>query len=171
MQARLLAPQSQEAPFTFHTGTTDAVVFRALVDQLSSVGGFDMIMMSFGSGFAMEDIAPPSLAKIGALIDYARARGIEVGGYDLIALRAPTAAEEPFATVDPATNKSGGSLCFASGWRRALTKDVLTWVENHSLTAIETDGPYGGGVCGSHAHDHYGAADSVYLQQRGQVEF
>ena len=47
---RLLAPQSQEAPFTFHAGTTDAATFRALVDQLSGVGGFDMIMMSFGSG-------------------------------------------------------------------------------------------------------------------------
>ena len=47
---RVLAPQSQEAPFTFHTGTTDVATFRSLVDQLRAVGGFDMIMMSFGSG-------------------------------------------------------------------------------------------------------------------------
>ena len=57
--------------------------------------------------------------------------------------RQPTAAEAAYATVDPATNKTGGGgLCFASSWPRILTKDVLTWVENHSLTAIETDGAY-----------------------------
>lgn len=169
--SRLLAPQSQEAPFTFHTGTTDVVTFRALVDQLSSVGGFDMIMMSFGSGFTMEDTSPVNLAKIAALIEYARAHNIEVGGYDLISEKTPTAADEVFATVNPTTNKTGGSLCFASGWRRDVTKDVLTWVEKQNLTAIETDGPYGGAMCGSHNHDHYDADDSIYMQQQGQVEF
>eukprot|EP01052_Picozoa_sp_SAG31_P067715 SAG31_NODE_26511_length_441_cov_0.675439_1_plen_46_part_10 len=37
------------------TGTTDEGTLKALVDQLAAVGSFDMIMMSFGSGFAMED--------------------------------------------------------------------------------------------------------------------
>ena len=114
-----------------------------------------MIMMSFGSGFTMEDTSVANTQRISALIDYARLHNLEVGGYDLIDLKEATAAESAFATVDPATNRTGGSLCFASGWRRGLTTDVLTWVENHSLTAIETDGPYGGAVCGSHLHDHY----------------
>jgi hypothetical protein len=168
---RLLAPQSQEAPFTFHTGTTDESTFKALVLQLSSVGGFDLLMMSFGSGFTMEDTSLENLAKIGELISYSRAHGIEVGGYDLIAEKAPTASEEEFAVVNTDTNASTGALCFASGWRRQITDRVLTWVNNQSLTAIETDGPYGGAVCGSHDHDHYGADDSVYLQQQGQVAF
>jgi hypothetical protein len=168
---RLLAPQSQEAPFTFHTGTTDTTTFKALVDQLSNVGGFDLLMMSFGSGFTMEDTSPASLSKIGELIRYSRAKGIEVGGYDLIAEKPPTGAEAQYAVLDPDTNASTGALCFASEWRRQLTQKVLTWVNSQSLTAIETDGPYGGAVCGSHKHDHYGAHDSVYLQQQGQVEF
>ena len=168
---RLLAPQSQEAPFTFHTGTTDTTTFKTLVDQLSNVGGFDLLMMSFGSGFTMEDTSPASLSKIGELISYSRSKGIEVGGYDLIAEKPPTGAEAQFAVLNPNTNAPTGALCFASGWRRQLTQNVLTWVNNQSLTAIETDGPYGGAVCGSHEHDHYGAHDSVYLQQQGQVEF
>lgn len=125
------------------TGTTDEETFKALVDQLASVGSFDLIMMSFGSGFSMEDTSSANTDKISTLIEYARSHHLEVGGYDLIDERQPTAAEAAYATVDPATNQTtGGGLCFASGWARTLTKDVLTWVENHSLTAIETDGAY-----------------------------
>ena len=94
-----------------------------------------------------------------------------MGGYDLIDEKTPTAAEADFAAIDPATNRTSGSLCFASGWRRALAAKVLTWVDNHSLTAVETDGPYGGAMCASSSHDHYGVDDSIYMQQQGQVEF
>jgi hypothetical protein len=168
---RMLAPQSTEAPFTFHTGTVEASTFRAAVDQLTAVGGFDLIMMSFGSGFVMEDVTQLNMEQIGALIAYARSKGLEVGGYDLIAEKPPTVAELSVAVIDPATNEPTGALCFASSWRRGLTHDVLAWIQNASLTAIETDGPFGGAVCGSHSHDHYDAHDSVHLQQKGQAEF
>ena len=108
----------------------------------------------------MEDNSPATLEKFSGLIEYARAHNIEVGGYDLIDEKSPTAAEEQYATVDPVTNKAGGSLCFASGWRRGLTNYVLTWVEGHNLTAVETDGPYGGANNASFApfdtkNDHF----------------
>ncbi len=36
---------------------------------------------------------------------------------------------------------------------------------------IETDGPYGGGVCNSHNHTHHrGLLDSQYWQMRLQAE-
>ena len=66
------------------TGTTDEATFKALVDQLASVGSFDLIMMSFGSGFSMEDTSAANTDKISTLIEYARSHHLEVGGYDLV---------------------------------------------------------------------------------------
>jgi hypothetical protein len=41
-----------------------------------------------------------------------------------------------------------------------------------NLSIVLTDGPYGGGVCGSHNHSHHhDANDSVFAQTRLQQEF
>ena len=50
------------------------------------------------------------LAKIKKQVDYAKTKGIEVGGYDLICLDR--------ANVNPAWQAGGneGDVCFASGW-------------------------------------------------------
>ena len=45
-----------------------------------------MLIFSFGSGFRLESADPAYLASIKAQIDYAKTKGIEVGGYDLICL-------------------------------------------------------------------------------------
>ena len=58
--------------------------FRRAVDQMAEVGGFDMLIFSFGSGFNLENDDPTYLATMKSSIAYANAHGIEVGGYDLI---------------------------------------------------------------------------------------
>ena len=59
--------------------------FKAAIDQMAQVG-FEMLIFSFGSGFRLETSDPAYLKTIKDQVDYARSKGIEVGGYDLICL-------------------------------------------------------------------------------------
>ena len=49
--------------------------------------GFEMIIYTFGSGLNAESTDPAYLAKIKEDVDYARAKGIEVGAYSLFSSR------------------------------------------------------------------------------------
>ena len=133
---RLLAPQSQENPIYFHMTNGSSEAFRFAVDQVSEVG-FEMIFYSFGSGF---DLETKDLSRLKADIAYANAKGLEVGGYDLIAwTRRPTS--DKWLAV---TNETAPSACMASGWYDYLLSKVKRVRYEANLTAIETDGPYSG---------------------------
>ena len=61
---RTFAPQSSEAPQFMHlTDVTPAGITKA-VDQMAIVGGFDMLIFSFGSGFNLEDNDAAYLAQM-----------------------------------------------------------------------------------------------------------
>ena len=45
---------------------------------MTAVGGFDMIIFSFGSGFNLESTDPSYLASVRSSIQYANEHGIEV---------------------------------------------------------------------------------------------
>jgi hypothetical protein len=85
---KTLAPQILEAPLFFHLdgggGPGGAAEFEAAVEQVAAVG-FDMIIYSFGSGFAWESTDRSYIADIANRTRRAKAKGIEVAGYDLIA--------------------------------------------------------------------------------------
>jgi hypothetical protein len=166
---RLLAPQTSEAPMFMHlTDVSPAGVTRAVDQIVATGGGFDMIIFSFGSGFNLESTDPKYWAQVKASVSYANAHGVEIGGYDLIAL---SLTGKGYDAIDPATGKSAGSTCFASGWNRGLLKQVMTFIEHTGISMVETDGPYGGTPCGSTDHDHNGAEDSVQRQWENQAAF
>ena len=48
------------------------------MDQCAEVG-FEMVIMTFGSGFDIENEDPAYLAQIKELVDYAHSKGIELG--------------------------------------------------------------------------------------------
>ena len=84
---RLLAPQTSETPLFMHLTNVSPAGVKAAVDQIVVTGGgFDMIIFSFGSGFNLESSDPQYWTEVKASVDYANAHGIEIGGYDLIAL-------------------------------------------------------------------------------------
>ena len=60
----------------------DAV--KTAVDQCAEVG-FEMVIMTFGSGFNIENESPENLAQMKSLADYARSKGVALGGYSLLA--------------------------------------------------------------------------------------
>jgi hypothetical protein len=159
---RLLAPHTQENPIFFHMTISISEVFRIVIDQMAEVG-FEMLIYSFGSGFDMESKDERYIERIARDIKYANSKGIEVGGYDLIAL--DRVVQPSWMAIDPTTNKSRGNICFASGWYDYLLNRTLTFMDRTNLSMVETDGPYGGYSCASTSHSHHrNNDDSVYQQ-------
>jgi hypothetical protein len=166
---RLLAPHTQENPIFFHMIDGSSPAFRAAIDQMAEVG-FEMLIYSFGSGFNMESNDENYIKQITSDIAYATSKGIEVGGYDLIALTREV--QPPWMAIDPSTGKPRDSACLASGWYDYLLNRTLTFMDRTGLIMVETDGPYGGYSCGSTTHAHHrNNDDSVYQQNMLQANY
>ena len=68
---RALAPWVQENPILMHVRSAEPDAVKTAIDQCAEVG-FEMVIMTFGSGFDIENENPGYLAQIKALADYAR---------------------------------------------------------------------------------------------------
>lgn len=166
---RLLAPHTQENPIFFHMIYGTSPEFRLAIDQMAEVG-FEMLIYSFGSGFDMESNDEKYIERIASDIAYANRKGIEVGGYDLIALTRHVEAD--WMAIDATTGKPGDNACFASGWFDYLLNRTLTFMDRTGLIMVETDGPYGGYSCASTNHSHHrNKDDSVYQQNNLQGKY
>ena len=168
--------------------------------QMADVG-FEMIIFSFGSGFNLEtadarylatikrQVSAYTRARISAhalimdaprasclQVDYARSKGVEVGGYDLICLDRGHGGYGGNVGDEWVAVGVDGSLkadaCFASGWYDKLHGLVTNFIRQTGISMLETDGPYGGGECActNHSH-HHGLDDSIYQQNRLQASF
>lgn len=89
-----------------------------------------MIYLSFGSGFDFEGTAndPVKLQKFKEDVAYANSKGVEVGGYDLIALTRQVAEKWTAVNDDPYK-----SACLASGWYDYLFDKVGYLPRGNSL--------------------------------------
>ena len=99
---------------------------KGVIDQMAEVG-FEMLIYSFGSGFNIESVNETYIAEIKEIADYAHARNIEVGGYDLISLTRTT-PNASWMAVD-GSGHSIGSACFASEWYDYLLDRFLTFID------------------------------------------
>ena len=100
-------------------------------------------------------------------VEYAHAKGIEIGGYTLMCASRDIGPENN--CVDPATGKPGSkfgqSACLASEWSDVYFRRVLNFIDATGMDMIETDGPYHGDVCAATTHKHHGGlADSQFRQ-------
>ncbi|KAJ8611291.1 hypothetical protein CTAYLR_004168 [Chrysophaeum taylorii] len=165
---QLLAPHAMENPVFFHATDVSVGGFERVVDQMSEVG-FEMLIESFGSGFNLESTNATYVNLVASQVAYANARGIEVGGYDLIVV---TRGVSPEWTAVNADGTLSNDACFASGWADHLEERVHAFIDETNISMLETDGPYGGEVCASTNHSHHkGLKDSVYQQSRRQSQF
>ena len=173
---QLLAPHVTENPIFFHAQNASAAGFKNAIDQMAEVG-FEMLIFSFGSGFVLETNNETYLAQIKQLVDYARSKDIEVGGYDLICLDRGHGGYggnvgDQWVAIDQKTGALKLDACFASGWYDKLHGLVRHFINATGLSMLETDGPYGGGECASTNHSHHhGHEDSVYRQTQMQNAF
>jgi hypothetical protein len=166
---RVLAPQIQEAPVFMHLTNCTPAGIAAAADQCGEAG-FDMIILSFGSGFDIESADPAYLASIKASVAYANARGVEVGGYDLIGwTRDPGAINASWSCVDPTTGKNTGNAFWGTGWSTWLQERILAFKDATGLSMVELDGPYAGYECASADPD--GDPGTVDAQFRNAARF
>ncbi len=164
---RTIAPWVTENPILMHVRTVDPESVKKAIDQCAEVG-FEMVIMTFGSGFNMESGDPVYYQKMKELADYAHDRGIALGGYSLLASRAISEKDD---VINPATRKRGGiaqygnSPCLGSEWGIEYFRKIKEMYEVTGLDIIEHDGSYPGDVCGSTSHPgHRGLEDSQWNQ-------
>ncbi|MEW6236452.1 MAG: alpha-galactosidase [Candidatus Omnitrophota bacterium] len=170
---RTLAPQVTENPILMHVRNSDPETVRNAIDQCAETG-FEMVIMTFWSGFNIESEDPQYIASIKALVDYAHSKDIELGGYTLMC--ASRDAGEKYNCIDPKTDKPGSrfgqSACLASEWADGYFQRVLHFIDATGLDVIETDGPYHGDVCASTLHKHHKSLeDSQWTQWKACCNF
>jgi len=170
---RTIAPWSTENPIIMHVRNEDPKSVRLAIDQCAEVG-FEMVIMTFGSGFDMENIDPNYMAQIKELVDYAHVKSIELGGYSLLASRR---ISDEHDVINPETGKTGGAIfgnspCLCSRWGIEYFEKITTFVEQTGLDMLEHDGSYPGDVCASTNHPgHNGLNDSQWQQWKKITDF
>ena len=170
---RTVAPWTTENPIFLHLTSTDPEVVHTAVDQAAETG-YEMIILSFGSGLNAEDTSPENIARYKALVDYARSKGIEMGCYSLLASRS---IDDENDCINPETGKPGGmtfgnSPCLGSEWGRKYFENIEKFIVETGMMCFEHDGSYPGDVCASTEHPgHHGLEDSQWTQFYKIAEF
>lgn len=170
---RLLAPWCLENPIMLHLTSSDPQVVRTAIDQASECG-FEMVVISFWSGLDMEDLSPTNIKKWKELVDDAHRKGLELGGYSLLASRSVGPETD---VIDKTTGKPGGAVfgsspCLGSAWGQSYFQKLRTFIEQTGFDLLEHDGSYPGDVCASTAHPgHRGYEDSQWTQFATVSEF
>lgn len=164
---RTLAPWVTENPVLMHVRSTKPEAVRLAVDQCAQVG-FEMIILTFGSGFNFESRDKAYQAQIKALADDARSKGIALGGYSLLASRGAATPEDN--CVGKAT--FGVMPCLGAQWGREYLAQLRNFITTAGLGVLEHDGSYPGDTCAATNHPyHHGLADSQWVQWRAITDF
>jgi hypothetical protein len=167
---RTIAPWVTENPLMLHVRYADWDTVKNAVDQCADVG-FEMIILTFGSGANIEDRSAENIAKLKQYADYARSKGIEFGAYSLLASRSIDAAND---VVMPAgeTPAFGHSPCLQSEWGRNYFDTLHKFYEATGFALLEHDGSYPGDPCTSAVHPgHRGLEDSRWAQWKEIADF
>lgn len=170
---RAIAPWVSENPIFMHLTTTDPSLVKEAIDQCEAVG-YEMVILSFGSGLDMEDLSKQNLDKFRSLVDYAHQRGIELGGYSLFSSRRINDSTD---VIDPLTGKPGGAKfghapCAVSEWGINYTESLKQFIKKTGFDILEHDGPYPGDFCASVSHPgHEAYLDSQWKQWRATTDF
>ena len=163
---RTISPWALENPIFMHLTSSDPDAIKQAVDQCRQTG-FEMIILSFGSGLNMESTDTAYIRKFRDLNAYCRNSGIELGGYSLLASRRINDEED---VINPVTGKTGGAVfgnspCLGSNWGNRYFENIRHFIGNTGFSLLEHDGSYPGDVCASTKHPgHAGLEDSQWRQ-------
>lgn len=140
---RTIAPWTTENPLMMHLNTSDWESVKSAVDQCAEVG-FDMVIMSFGSRFNIEDTTAVNLANMKKYADYARSKGIDIGGYSLLSSRSANPASDNVVSPPGQKPTHGVMPALASRWGQEYMRKLYTFFEMTGQTVFEHDGSYPG---------------------------
>ena len=171
---KTIAPWTTENPLMMHARFSDWESVKNAIDQSAEVG-FEMVILTFGSGFNAENDEPEYIAKMKKYREYAKSKGIDLGGYSLLASRR---IDDENDVVNPETGKTGGfatfgnSPCLCSEWGNRYFDKLYNLYEETGFSVFEHDGSYPGDVCASTNHPgHIGLEDSQYMQWKKLSDF
>ncbi len=160
---RTIAPWVTENPLMMHVRFADWPTVQNAIDQCAEVG-FEMVILTFGSGFDIENQDPAYLAQMRKMADHARSKGIEIGGYSLLASRSID-RENDVVMPEGQQPRFGHSPCLGSHWGQEYFGRLYRFFDATGFLLLEHDGSYPGDVCASTAHPgHQGLADSQWTQ-------
>ena len=115
---RTISPWVTENPIFMHAAHDQPAALRNAIDQAAEVG-FEMVIISFGTHFDPTNINADYVQGIKDLVDYARNKGIVLGGYSLLASRDEGPEND---VIDPKKTDTtqgaifGQSPCLGSLW-------------------------------------------------------
>ncbi len=164
---RTIAPWTQENPIMLHLTSTDPATVHRAIDQAADCR-FEMIVISFWSGLDMENVSPENIAKFREFREYANAKGLELGGYSLLASRSIDKAND---VVNPKPI-FGASPCLGSQWGIDYFAKMRKFISETGFNLLEHDGSYPGDPCASTTHPgHRDLGDSQWMQFREIADF
>lgn len=167
---RVAAPWVAENPIFMHVRSADNESVKKAVDQCAEVG-FEMVIMTFGSGVNIEDASEKNLQRMKEIADYAHSKGIALGGYSLLASRSINKEND---VVQPAGKSPmfGASPCVESPWGQQYMANIKKYFEVSGQDIFEHDGSYPGDECASTTHPgHKGLNDSQWKQYQSIKKF
>jgi hypothetical protein len=153
-----------------HLRYSDSETVKNAVDQCVNTG-FEEIILSFGSGFNIEDTSRTNLDRFKELAEYAHSKNIALGGYSLLASREVGGGND---VVMPEGEKPvfGNSPCLGSAWGEEYFRKLYHFIEYTGFDNFEHDGSYPGDVCMSTTHPrHEALADSQWKQFKIITDF
>ncbi len=168
---RTISPWVTENPIFMHLISSDETKVKAAIDQCAEVG-YEMLILSFGSGVNMEDESEANYSKFKKLVDYANAKGIELGGYSLLSSRW---ISDEVDVINPKTGERGGMIfgsspCLSSQWGYDYFRKIKSFYKKTGMTIFENDGSYPGNVCASTSHAHHNGLDDSQWKQYAQIQ-
>lgn len=160
---RTIVPWVTENPILMHVRQSDDESIKRAIDQCAEVG-FEMVILTFGSGFNIEDESADNLQRLKKWADYAHERNIALGGYSLLASRRVGGGND--VEMPPGqTPRFGNSPCLESEWGKDYFRKLYQFFEKTGMDILEHDGSYPGDICISKDHPgHKGLEDSQWNQ-------
>lgn len=139
---RTLAPWVTENPLMMHLRTADTQAVRSALHQCATVG-FEMLILSFGSGFDIENTDPNYVRQWQQLANEARELGVEIGGYSLLSSRRIGGGQD---VVSPPGESPARGNCPAltSEWGQAYFAKLREFFAQTGFSLLEHDGSYPG---------------------------
>lgn len=162
---RTIAPWVTENPITHHLLSNNPERVRDAIDQAAQVG-FEAIILSFGSGFNMENRDPKFLAEWKGVADYAAKKNIELGCYSLFSSRGVGDAN---MIVSPEGQRPTHGKCPAvtSSWGQQWLRTIREFYVKTGFDQFENDGPYPGDIdIAARPPLQQGVDDSRWVQWR-----
>lgn len=167
---RTIAPWTTENPLMMHVRYADWESVKTAIDQAAEVG-FEMLILTFGSGFNIENDSPEYLEQMKKYSEYAHSKGLEIGGYSLLASRS---IDKETDVKYPLGEKArfGNSPCIGSEWGKEYFQKLYHFYEKSGFSLLEHDGSYPGDIChATHHPGHSGYEDSRWNQYQTISQF